>query len=108
MPRGFSNQIQVDGLIFLVDSTATDRFKEARKELEDVCSHPLLEKIPIAVLGNKIDKKGAVQEYELREALDINNLVSKGNRPMELFMCSITEKAGYPGALEWMSKFLKD
>ena len=98
----------VDGIIFLVDSTDTDRFKEAKKELEDVCSNSLLDNIPIAILGNKIDVKGAVQEYELREALDLNSLTSKGTRPMELFMCSITLKAGYPAALEWLSKYLKD
>lgn len=98
----------VDGIVFLVDASDPDRFPEAKKELEDVCSTSILEKIPISVLGNKIDKKGAVEEYQLREALDLNSIVSKGNRPMELFMCSITQKAGYPGALEWLSKYLKD
>lgn len=98
----------VDGILFLVDIADPNRFAEAKKELEEVCSTPILEKIPIAVLGNKADKKGAVQEYELREALDINSILSKGNRPLELFMSSITQKAGYPTALEWISKYLKD
>jgi len=98
----------VDGIVFLVDSADPERFPEAKKELEEVCSTPVLEKIPIVVLGNKVDKKGAVQEYELKDALDLNSLTSKGNRPMELFMCSITQKAGYPQALEWISKHLKD
>ena len=98
----------VDAIIFLVDSADPNRFPEAKKELEDVCGTPVLEKIPIAVLGNKVDKKGAVQEYELRDALDLSSIISKGNRPMELFMCSITEKAGFPQALEWISKYLKE
>lgn len=98
----------VDGIIFLIDASDPDRFPEVKKELEDVCSTSILEKIPIAVLGNKIDRKGAVEEFQLREAIDLNSIISKGSRPMELFMCSITQKAGYPLALEWISKYLKD
>ena len=98
----------VDGVIFLVDSSDPERFKEAKKELEEVCSTKELEKIPIAILGNKVDKNGAVQEYELKEALDIGGLQSKDTRPLELFMCSVTKKAGYSVALEWISKYLKD
>jgi GTP-binding protein SAR1 len=98
----------VDGIIFLVDSSDQDRFPEAKKELEEVCSTPQLDKMPIAILGNKVDKNGAVQEYELKQALDIDSLKQKNNRPLELFMCSVTKKAGYPLALEWLSKYLKD
>lgn len=32
---------------------------------------PELEKVPIIILGNKIDKAGAVPENELRESLGI-------------------------------------
>ena len=98
----------VDGIIFLVDSADPDRFAEAQKELEEVCSTPQLDKMPIAILGNKVDKSGAVQEYELRKALDFDNLKSKNSRPIELFMCSVTKKAGYNVALEWLAKYLKD
>eukprot|EP00340_Litonotus_pictus_P002334 CAMPEP_0170515446 /NCGR_PEP_ID=MMETSP0209-20121228/1879_1 /TAXON_ID=665100 ORGANISM="Litonotus pictus, Strain P1" /NCGR_SAMPLE_ID=MMETSP0209 /ASSEMBLY_ACC=CAM_ASM_000301 /LENGTH=125 /DNA_ID=CAMNT_0010799941 /DNA_START=201 /DNA_END=578 /DNA_ORIENTATION=- len=98
----------VDGILFLVDSSDQDRFIEAKKELLEVCSTPQLDKMPIAILGNKIDKNGAVQEYELRQALEIDSLKSKNTRPLELFMCSVTKKAGYNVALEWMSKYLKD
>lgn len=98
----------VDGIIFLVDSADPSRFPEAKKELHDVCGNQVLENIPVAILGNKVDKKGAVQEFELRDALDLSTIQSNGTRQIELFMCSITQKAGYPQALEWMSKYLKD
>mmetsp|Transcript_33604 Transcript_33604/g.34895 ORF Transcript_33604/g.34895 Transcript_33604/m.34895 type:complete len:188 (+) Transcript_33604:12-575(+) len=98
----------VDGILFLVDSSDSDRFLEAKKELHEVCSSSQLEHMPIAILGNKIDLNGAVQEYELRKALDIGSLQSKSSRPLELFMSSIKHKAGYNVALEWMSKYLKD
>lgn len=98
----------VDAILFLVDSADPDRFEEAKKELELVVTTPQLDKIPIAILGNKVDKTGAVQEYELRQALDIEGMRQKNTRPLELFMCSIVKKAGYNVALEWISKFLKE
>ena len=98
----------VDGILFLVDSADPDRFDEAKKELEEVCNTPQLEKIPIAVLGNKADKNGAVQEYDLKQGLDFDSIKLKNPRPMELFMTSVTKKAGYNVALEWLSKQLKD
>jgi len=98
----------VDGILFLVDSTAVNRFEEVREELENVLRTPELENIPVAILGNKIDKNGAASEDELREALDLNGLSAKDSRPMELFMCSITKKIGYSKALEWITQYLKD
>ncbi len=98
----------VDGIIFLIDSADSKRFPEAKEELENVLNTPELENIPIAILGNKIDKNGAVSEEILREKIDINGLFTKDSRPMELFMCSITQKFGYSKALEWLSKYLKD
>jgi GTP-binding protein SAR1 len=98
----------VDGILFLVDSADPKRFSEVQEELTSVLNTPELANIPIAILGNKIDKNGAASEEEIREALDINGLFSKDSRPMELFMCSITKKIGYSNALEWLSKYLKD
>jgi GTP-binding protein SAR1 len=98
----------VDGILFLVDSADVKRFAEVREELENVLKTPELENIPVAILGNKIDKNGAASEEEIREALQMNGLSSKDSRPMELFMCSVTSKIGYSKALEWLSGYLKD
>lgn len=61
----------VDGIIYLVDSANNRRFEESRIELEGILEMPELEKVPIVILGNKIDKAGAVPENELREALGV-------------------------------------
>lgn len=50
----------VDGIIYLVDSSNHKRFEESRNELQGVLEMPELEKVPIVILGNKIDKGGAV------------------------------------------------
>lgn len=65
--------------------------------MQGVLELPQLEKVPIVVLGNKIDKVGSVPDYELREALGIQqkNQYGPGTRPIELYMCSVAKKTGY-------------
>ena len=87
----------VDGIIYLVDSSNVKRFEESRIELQGILEMPELEKVPIVILGNKIDKGGAVPENELREALGVEprNEWNKGARPIEVFMCSVAKSKGY-------------
>ena len=74
---------------------------------------PELEKVPIVIVGNKIDKAGAVSQEELREALGIEGKgikdfsKSKNVRPLKVFMCSAAKKIGYSDALKWLSRNLK-
>jgi GTP-binding protein SAR1 len=71
-------------------------------------------KVPILLLGNKIDKKSAVSEDELKEAMGIENITTgkdssktkKNVRPFEVFMCSIKETIGYGDGLRWLSDFI--
>eukprot|EP01022_Parablepharisma_sp_SALTPOND_P026737 TRINITY_DN64744_c0_g1_i1.p2 TRINITY_DN64744_c0_g1~~TRINITY_DN64744_c0_g1_i1.p2 ORF type:complete len:253 (+),score=9.09 TRINITY_DN64744_c0_g1_i1:49-759(+) len=106
-----------NAVIFLVDAAAKGRFADAKKELDSVMSLPELEKVPIAVLGNKIDKKGAVSEEELRSILglpfknawerDKRRKFEESERPVEVFMCSIAQRMGYVEAFQWISSLLK-
>ena len=98
----------VNAILFLVDSVDVNRFPEAYKELNDILETPQLVNIPIAILGNKIDMAGAVSLEELKAALHYDELMAKENRPMEVFMTSVTKKIGYSNALEWISTKLPD
>ena len=98
----------VNAILFLVDSVDVNRFPEAYKELNDILETPELVNIPIAILGNKIDMAGAVSLEELKAALHYDELMAKENRPMEVFMTSVTKKIGYSNALEWISTILPD
>jgi len=103
----------VDGIIYLVDAADPSRFDESRKELESLLETKELNKVPVVILGNKIDKKEAASEEELRSKL---GLATKGwgseksegeSRPIEVFMCSVAKKTGYAEGFKWLSKFLK-
>jgi GTP-binding protein SAR1 len=97
-----------DGILFLVDSADVTRFPEIKEELDSILNIPELQKTPIAIIANKIDKNGAASEDEIKEALGIKGLCSKDTRPLELFMCSVIRKIGYSEALGWLSGHLKD
>ena len=74
-----------------------------------------LQTVPFLILGNKIDK-GQVTEEELKYILGISRTTGKGKisrdqldgrRPIEIFMCSITNRQGYGEGFRWVAQYLK-
>ncbi|EAS03157.1 ADP-ribosylation factor(Arf)/Arf-like (Arl) small GTPase family protein (macronuclear) [Tetrahymena thermophila SB210] len=105
----------IDGIVYLVDSSDRARFEESRIEFNKIIQTKELEKVPIVILGNKIDIQGAASEDELRINFGLANTSQIGiekiseidGRPIELFMCSVSKKIGYADGFQWLSKFLK-
>ncbi|KAL4445583.1 hypothetical protein ABPG74_006134 [Tetrahymena malaccensis] len=105
----------IDGIVYLVDSSDRARFEESRIEFNKIIQTKELEKVPIVILGNKIDIQGAASEDELRINFGLANTSQIGiekineidGRPIELFMCSVSKKMGYAEGFQWLSKFLK-
>ena len=106
----------VDGIIFMVDAADRNRLEESKNELEGLLKMPELQTVPFVIFGNKIDKPGAVKEEELREIFGLHyhstygkdpNQKNQGNRPIEIFMCSILKRVGYADGFEWLSRFIK-
>lgn len=104
---------EIDGVIFLVDTTDHKRFPECKDELNKLLTTEALSKVPFVVLGNKIDMKEAVSEETLKQALGINFTTGKnttsvddGVQPVEVFMCSVVKRAGYAKGFRWLSNFL--
>lgn len=108
--------VQVDAIVFLVDSVDKERFSESKAELDALLSDDLLSSVPFLILGNKIDIPYAASEEELRYCLGQANcttgkgkvnLADSGVRPIELFMCSIVRRMGYGDGFRWLSQYVK-
>ena len=81
-----------------MDSSDVDRLELAKSELQEVMNSEELEGVPILVLGNKVDKQGALHEDDLRSRLGLDysetsgknkNNQKEGTRRIEVFMCSV-------------------
>ena len=59
--------MNVDGIVFLIDTTDHKRFDDVRRELSELLTTPQLQHKPFLILGNKIDAKQAVSEQQLKE-----------------------------------------
>ena len=57
------------GVIFLVDSSDPDRFKEVKDELRDLAANTDLEDLPILICANKQDLAEAVDPEVIRNVL---------------------------------------
>lgn len=96
----------VKGVVFIVDAADKKRFKEAKIEIISLLKEDILRKVPILILGNKIDKKEAISEEQLKKELGINT-TGKSDfeieiRPVEIFMCSIINEKGYYNGFKWI------
>ncbi|KAH0791419.1 GTP-binding protein SAR1b-like isoform X2 [Histomonas meleagridis] len=105
--------MDVSAIVFIVDAANPARFAEAKAEFDKLLSNETIRNTPILVLGNKIDKDGAVSDIELANALGIYNQtpenvtsVPPGVRPIRLFMCSIKRKSGFAPGFKWVAKFI--
>lgn len=104
----------ISGIIFVVDVSDRDRLEECKKELNKVLADEDVADCPIAILGNKIDIPGCINEDELKQFFMLEGQTTgknnptklhHGQRPLEIFMCSFLKKTGYGDAFRWMSNF---
>ena len=71
-----------------------------------------LSKVPFCILGNKIDLPTACSEDDLRAQLGLFQTTGKAGgvlkdiRPIEIFMCSVTQRAGYGDGFRWLSNYI--
>lgn len=104
----------LDGIIYMVDAADPKRFEESKKELQMILSATQVANVPILILGNKIDKPGAVPEEEFKIALGLETQTSFGTqkitemskRPIQVYMCSVESKIGYADGFKWLSETL--
>jgi len=71
----------VDAIVFLVDACDKSRIMESKNELDSLLLDESLSNCPVLVLGNKIDRQGALNETELRNYFALNQTTGKVCKP---------------------------
>ena len=105
---------KIDAVVYLVDSADPSRFEESTTEFKRIIDTEEIGNIPILILGNKIDKKGAVSEDELRTVFGLNKQSTFGSqkvdningKPVEVFMCAVVKKTGFANGFKWLTNQL--
>jgi GTP-binding protein SAR1 len=99
----------IDAIVFLIDASKTDRFKEAKTELDALLEEEQILNCPILILANKIDKLNAVSEDYMREYFNLKTTgklkCTTNERPLEIFMSSLVCKQGYGDGFRWLSEY---
>ncbi|XP_050949014.1 cation channel sperm-associated protein 3-like [Labeo rohita] len=105
----------VNGIVFLVDCADHTKLAKSKTELDALMTDETIGKVPILILGNKIDKPEAVSEERLRKIFGLcGQTTGKGvvpvselkTRALEVFVCSVMERRGYGEAFRWLSRYI--
>lgn len=56
----------MSGIVYIIDTTDVNRLEESKRELDALLSMEVLNTVPFLILGNKIDAKNAISEFDLR------------------------------------------
>jgi small GTP-binding protein len=93
----------IDGIIFVLDCTDTERIQETRDELLNLLANEEAKDIPVLVFANKQDKPKAIKGTEAIELLGIGGYVNK--KPVSIVRVqesSATEDQGLLEGFEWL------
>ncbi|KAF2294397.1 hypothetical protein GH714_010288 [Hevea brasiliensis] len=89
---------------YVVDAADFDNLSVSRSELHDLLSKSSLNGIPLLVLGNKIDKPGALSKEDFTEQM---GLKSVANREVCCFMISCKNSTNIDTVIDWLVKHSK-
>ncbi|KAM4622975.1 uncharacterized protein O3C94_020686 [Discoglossus pictus] len=96
--------VNIDGLIFVVDSADWERFSEARAELESILENDERRGVPFLVMANKQDLPGARKPMEVAEELGLGNI--QGHQWHVQGCCAVTGD-GLVEGLETLTNLVK-
>ncbi|KAJ9170562.1 hypothetical protein P3X46_018660 [Hevea brasiliensis] len=94
----------VSAIVYVVDAADPDNLSISRSELHDLLSKPSLNGIPLLVLGNKIDKPGALSKQALTDEMDLKSIT---DREVCCFMISCKNSTNIDSVIDWLVKHSK-
>lgn len=94
----------IDGIVFVIDSSETLRLCVVKDEIEEMLEHPDVKsrKIPLLIYGNKMDVAGAKSPAELVQILDLYSASKTGGRPFNIVASNAISGVGVEEGLSWL------
>uniref|UniRef100_A0A8D1Z1K1 ADP-ribosylation factor-like protein 14 n=1 Tax=Sus scrofa TaxID=9823 RepID=A0A8D1Z1K1_PIG len=68
-----------DGLVYVVDSSDTQRLEDSRREFEHILKNEHIKNVPVILLANKQDVPGAMNAEEITRMFKVKKLCSDRN-----------------------------
>jgi small GTP-binding protein len=94
----------VDGLVFVVDSTDRRRFSLAKAELKGIYHHDTMKNVPLVVIANKQDSHEALSAEIIAERLD---LIEWPNGLYHIIPCCALTGDGLTDAFTTLAKMVR-
>lgn len=91
------------GLVFVVDSSDSERVQEAREELEQMLNAEELQDVPLLVFANKKDLPNALRTSELSQRLGLDDM--RKRRLLIQSACAMNGDGIHQG-FDWLSHVL--
>ncbi|KAL6227491.1 hypothetical protein ACLB2K_001448 [Fragaria x ananassa] len=94
----------VSAIVYVVDAADPDNLSTSRGELHDLLSKSSLNGIPLLILGNKIDKPGALSKQALTDEMGLKSIT---DREVCCFMISCKNSTNIDSVIDWLVKHSK-
>lgn len=89
----------VNAIVFIVDSADPTLLPSAKEELHSLLEKPVLDGIPLLVLGNKNDLEGCLSTDEIIEKLELERITK---REVSCYGISAKEERNLDAVLQWL------
>ncbi|RNA18029.1 ADP-ribosylation factor 1-like [Brachionus plicatilis] len=86
-------------IIFVIDSSDTDRLMEAKEELHKICAEGQLQNCMLLVLANKQDLEKSMPVDEIRKEIEFDSIVLQ---PKQIFGTVATKRDNLEVVLDWI------
>ena len=92
-------QKENDCIIYVIDSSDSERLEETGQELYNILQQPELSSVPLVIYANKQDLNMALCADEIMEQLGLEDI---NDRKWTIIACSALTKQGLSSGLNWL------
>ena len=94
----------IDGLVFVIDSTDYQRLPLSKAELKGIYQHDTMKNVPLVIIANKQDSKEALSVETIVDKLD---LVERPNGSYCIIPCCALTGDGLTDAFTILAKLIR-